>query len=100
MEPGTFAVMYRWRIHPGMEQDFIAAWTEVTKALVEGGSFGSRLHLADDGTYVGYAQWPDAATRSEAFGRFAPKGASERMTIATAESFPEVRLELLADLFV
>ncbi len=100
MKPGNFAVMYRWRIHPGMEDDFIAAWTEVTKSLVHEGSFGSRLHLADDGTYVGYAQWPDADTRGRAFSRLAVEGVMATMTNATAESFPEVRLELLADFFV
>ena len=36
----------------------------VTRLLRElCGSYGSRLHLADNGEWVGYAQWPDEETR-------------------------------------
>jgi IS1 family transposase len=38
---------------------FAAAWQELTKQIVElEGSFGSRLHRADDGVMIAYACWP------------------------------------------
>ena len=59
----TFAVIYRWRVHPGMEESFTAAWETLTRGIREGrGGLGSRLHRAEDGTWVAYAQWPDRAT--------------------------------------
>lgn len=43
--PG-FAVLYRWRIHPEQEREFIAAWSRISERLLtERGSLGSRLHL-------------------------------------------------------
>ena len=55
-----FAVVYRWRIRDGMEEQFQQAWESVTKSLkVERGALGSRLHRAEDGSWVAYAQWSD-----------------------------------------
>lgn len=54
-----FTVVYRWRLHAGKERLFRAAWEEVTRELMaRRGALGSRLHRADDGTWVAYAQWP------------------------------------------
>jgi hypothetical protein len=94
--------MYRWRLHPGREAAFIAAWSAITLALREhGGSFGSRLHCADDGTWVGYAQWPDDSTRQRAFDRVAVDPAlSAQMRNAIAESLPELLLQPVADFLV
>ena len=45
-----FAVLYRVRLHPGMEVQYIDAWSRVTKALrAERGGLGSRLHRGPDG---------------------------------------------------
>ena len=57
-----FAVMYRWRLKPGTESEFVAAWADRTRAILETeGGLGSRLHRADDGSIVAYAQWPSRA---------------------------------------
>src|SRR5690606_12604120 len=54
-----FAVVYRWKLRAGGEERFAAAWGAVTAILRERcGALGSRLHRADDGTHVAYAQWP------------------------------------------
>ena len=54
-----FAVLYRWRLTPGMEATFREGWERVTVQLKQHrGALGSRLHLAEDGTWVAYAQWP------------------------------------------
>lgn len=56
--------LYRRKIKPGKEKQFESNWSIVTKAnLDECGSSSFRLHLAENGEYVGYAQWPDKATR-------------------------------------
>lgn len=56
----TFAVLYRWRLRPGMEEDFKHAWGLQTDAIRrERGGLGSRLHRAPDGWWAAYALWPD-----------------------------------------
>ncbi len=96
--PG-FAVLYRWRLHPGQEQQFIAAWSGITAALHDRrGSLGARLHRGEDGIWYSYAQWPSAEARRLAFaGPPIDPAASAQMRAAIAESFPEVVLESVAD---
>ncbi len=58
--------LYRWKIKPGKQKQFEDNWAVVTKAIRDQcGSYGSRLHLTASGEYVGYAQWPDVATREK-----------------------------------
>src|SRR5687768_2031566 len=58
------AVLYRWQVKPDMDAQFVEGWLRVTRAIAaECGSYGSRLHRSDDGSWFGYARWPDAATR-------------------------------------
>ncbi|QNM99025.1 antibiotic biosynthesis monooxygenase [Chitinimonas koreensis] len=98
--PG-FAVLYRWRLHAGMEQAFVDAWSRVSADLLAAGSLGSRLHRGPDGLWYSYAQWPSPQARSQAFER-APidPEASRRMREAIAESLPEIVLESVADFMV
>ena len=94
-------VLYRWRLHPGLETSFINAWSRVTAALREHcGSLGSRLHRGSDGLWYGYAQWPDAATRQQAFAGAVDSAAHAQMRAAIAEDFPEVVLSPVADFLV
>ncbi len=58
-----FAVIYRWRVIPGLEAQFEQGWAAGTQAISrEFGGWGSRLHRGQGNTYVAYAQWPDEAT--------------------------------------
>ncbi|HSX56925.1 MAG TPA: antibiotic biosynthesis monooxygenase [Sphingomonas sp.] len=65
---------YWWKVHPGKEDQFRAAWCRGT-ALIQAkyGSLGSRLHRdatvdADGLTrFIGVAEWPDRATWQAAF---------------------------------
>ncbi len=97
--PG-FAVLYRWRIHPDHEPQFVEAWSKITARLhAERGSRGARLHKGGDGLWYSYAQWPSAETRSRAFaGPPLDAEASAQMKAAIAESFPEIVLTPVADL--
>lgn len=62
-----FAVIYRWRVVPGLEPQFEAGWRAGTERIAaEFGGWGSRLHAAGEGVYIAYAQWPDEATWKKA----------------------------------
>ena len=96
--PG-FAVLYRWRVHPGAEDVFIQAWSRISELLLsERGSLGSRLHRGPEGIWYSYAQWPSSQARDDAFALDSvdPK-ASEQMAQAIAERLPEMILESVAD---
>ena len=98
--PG-FAVLYRWRLHPGSETSFVDAWTKVSELLKERGSLGSRLHRGPEGIWYSYAQWPSEEARRRAFSlQAADPDASMAMQAAIAEQFPELVLESVADLMV
>src|SRR5580692_3295558 len=94
-----YVVLYRWWLHPGSEQAFIEAWSQVSAFLLtQRGSLGSRLHRGSDGIWYSYAQWPDARCREAAFAQGPIDAAArERMQAAIAESFPEVILDIAAD---
>jgi heme-degrading monooxygenase HmoA len=94
-----FVVLYKWRLRPGHEKEFVQAWSRVSELLLkERGSLGSRLHFGSDGLWYSYAQWPSAQAREEAFARDpVDSNASERMDAAILERFPAVILDLRAD---
>ncbi|MEN1961441.1 antibiotic biosynthesis monooxygenase [Luteimonas sp. MJ246] len=99
MNDSRFVVLYRWRLHPGSENSFVQAWSRVSDLLrSERGSLGSRLHQGSDGLWYGYAQWPSAKARDDAFalGSVDPE-AGRQVEQATAERFPEIVLETVAD---
>jgi heme-degrading monooxygenase HmoA len=94
-----FVVLYRWKIRPGCEDDFLAAWSRISDLLLhERGSLGSRLHRGSDGLWYSYAQWPSAQARRDAFAQGpVDAAAGARMEAAIDERFPEVVLEMCAD---
>jgi heme-degrading monooxygenase HmoA len=71
-----YIVQYRWKLKSGTEDRFRSAWKQGTERIIalEGG-LGSRLHQANDGSWIAYAQWPDR----ESWSRFwnAPTPISE-----------------------
>ena len=98
-----FIVLYRWRVKPSFEQQFISAWSEVTVYLRETyNSRGSRLHRGDDGIWYGYAQWTSAEQRRLAFQSESGKIStiSEKMREAIEETLPEIELEPVADFLI
>ena len=99
--PG-FAVIYRWRLKPGLEAQFVQAWSRITELyLAHRGGLGSRLHRGPDGLWYGYAQWPSAEARTAAFAAEPlDTEALNRMRDAVLESFEEIALEPVADYLV
>lgn len=99
--PG-FAVLYRWRLKPEKEDQFVQAWSVTSHLLLtERGSLGSRLHRGDDGIWYSYAQWPSVEARKEAFD-LGPidAGARDLMREAIEEELPEIVLESVADFLI
>ena len=63
-----FVAAYWWKVHPGKEEQFRAAWRRGTRLIQEKyHSLGSRLHRDQDGRFIGVAEWPDEATWQKAF---------------------------------
>ena len=95
-----FNVLYRWRLKPGTEESFESAWADLTVLLRKGrGALGSRLHKAEDGTWVAYAQWPDKAAweKSGELGS-ADEKLSAAMQDAIDERFDPILLHPVRDL--
>lgn len=64
-----FVAAYWWKVHPGKEEQFRAAWRRGTELITEKyGSLGSRLHWDErERRFVGVAEWPDRATWQAAY---------------------------------
>jgi hypothetical protein len=95
-----FIAIYRWKLKAGLEARFQEGWQRRTRELVrKGGSLGSRLHRAEDGTWAAYAQWPDRATR-EAAGELPVDDPEARVMMRESieESYPDLYLEVVIDL--
>lgn len=89
-----FCVIYRWHLKPGQAKSFCEGWDRITEALMaELGALGSRIHFADDGTWIAYAQWPDRESweQSRRLGSIDARAAG-LMEEAIVESFEPVLL--------
>ncbi len=93
--------LYRWKIKPGKQKQFEENWAVVTKAIRDQcGSYGSRLHLAPNGEYLGYAQWPDILTREKCELDESTFDARKLMREAVEFSYPDECLEIKSDFLV
>lgn len=90
-----FVAVYRWRVHVGKEAQFRAAWRRGTELITARyGSYGSRLHRDGDGSFIGYAEWPDEATWQKAFAAkmaYDDEATSAAFDDAVAEGTPDGR---------
>lgn len=98
-----FVALYRWKLKEGLEEKFREGWLRRTAEIYRNcGSLGSRLHRADDGTWVAYAQWPDRQTWEAARGvavtdTEAPLLMKESIEVSYPETLLEVAEDLLAE---
>lgn len=97
-----FIALYRWRLKEGREESFREGWRRLTGEIYSRrGSYGSRLHRAEDGTWIAYAQWPDRRTWEEAGGAGADDAeALEMMRESIEVSHPPVLMEVSDDLLI
>ena len=95
-----FIALYRWRLKEGREERFREGWRRLTEDIYrQHGSHGSRLHRAEDGTWVAYAQWPDKRAWESALGVEAADGeATEVLRESVEVSHPPVLMEVFDDL--
>jgi hypothetical protein len=95
-----FIALYRWKIKEGFDSKFQEGWHRRTLEIYQKcGSLGSRLHRAEDGTWFGYAQWPDKATWETA--RDIPSTDAEArlmMRESIEHAFPDVYMSVVDDL--
>jgi heme-degrading monooxygenase HmoA len=94
-----FVVIYRWRLHPGKEAQFRRAWERATPLLMRlHGALGSRLHQAEDGTWIAYAQWPSKAAWEKSRASDSVDIEARRVMLdAEMEAYPPILLTPVAD---
>lgn len=82
-----FVVVYRWKLRPGLEAEFRAAWRELSNLYIQlRGQHDATLVEGDDGVWVGKAVWPDRETYVLALERGVPDPqVANRMNAAVAE---------------
>lgn len=89
-----FIIIYRWRIHPGQEEEFRAAWEELSAQYMQmRGQHDAKLTQGEDGVWIGKAVWPDRDTYILALERgVTDPRIANRMNAAVAERLdPEFR---------
>lgn len=96
-----FVAIYRWRLHPEREQDFVANWRRITVAGLADGSGGSSLFRNAQGIWVAIARWPSRAARDQFFealdGGDAEPEMSSRARLAIIERLPDEELDSVLD---
>jgi hypothetical protein len=96
-----FVAIYRWRLHPEREQDFIVNWQRITRLGYTAGSGGSSLFRNAQGVWVAIARWPSRATRDHFFEQMdaaeAESDLSKRARLAVIERLPEEELDCVLD---
>ena len=97
-----FCVIYRAKVAPEKEEQYIAAWSRLTRLLKsERGALGSRLHRGSDGIWYAYAQWSSAEARAMAFSLASVDAqAEENVVDSILEYFPEIVLDPIEDQLV
>jgi len=89
-----FAVIYRFKIRPGYEQQFQDSWTKRTEEIkATYSSLGSRLHKASEDFWIAYAQWPSREAWESA-GKSTAESTEAQLTMRAACETVETLFEL------
>ena len=83
------AIVYQWRLKPGLETQFEGAWSAITELLKQQGSLGSALFDGPDNSVFAIARWPDLETRQASSARKADPEHYALMIDAIAEELQE-----------
>ena len=98
-----FIVLYRWRVSPNLEQQFVENWSARSAYLREKyDSLGSRLHRGNDGVWYSYAQWKSVEQREQTFAAESNtvSDTSQKFQEAIEETFPEIQLDVISDYLI
>lgn len=96
----SIAILYRWRVTPGREDEFRSAWLEGTRLIHKTcASYGARLHQGEDGLFWSYARWPDEAARKACFDAhdFFSRDCFRTMQACIEERFDDIVLSVTDD---
>jgi len=104
---GAFVAIYRWRLKPGLECDFIENWRRITEQARLAGSGGSSLFRGVDGNWVAIARWPSREARSSFFASYDGQTCDDtRVQLMQAKAdaaiemrYPAQELDLVLDLW-
>lgn len=95
--------IYRWRLHPEREQDFVTHWRLITLQGLAGGSGGSSLFRDARGVWVAIARWPSRDVRDRFFLQLGESDVetqmSERSRREVIERFPNEEIESVLDVW-
>ena len=95
-----FIALYRWKLKTGQEKRFQEGWRRITEKIYrKNGSLGSRLHKAEDGTWVAYAQWTNKETWESRSNALTDLEALAMFRESIEISQPEIYMEVVDDLF-
>lgn len=93
-----FVVLHRWRLLEGRIAEFQRGWTELVQLNIEKhGALGSRLHKAENGVWISYAQWPTRELWRNSLEGPQPTEARALMVSAILEQFPPIELTPVLD---
>jgi len=97
-----FYAIYRWKLKEGMEASFIDEWKRATSKIYEEcGSYGSRLHLAEDGTYIAYAKWSTKEERRKCWEKWDnDEEFQQLMQRYIDRKYPDIFMEDISDLLM
>jgi len=94
-------VIYRWRLHPELAQEFVANWHRITRLGPAAVSGGSRLFKDAGGCWVAIARWLSRAAREHFFqpmgGDETDRGMSKRAALAIIQRVGPHELESVLD---
>jgi len=97
-----FIAVYRFTLKPGTAEQYRRDWAAVTEdGIAKGGSFGSSLGQAQDGSWVAVARWPSKQKREDWPAQ--SKRIIEtvaRMRQAIERRFDDLEVEIVDDLTV
>lgn len=95
-----FTVLYSFKVPKEEADEFIQVWSELTQLIYEyEGSYGSRLHRASPGHFIGYAQWPSKEVWKNS-GNHLPDSATalkKRMRELCSEIKTEFEMDVVQD---
>ncbi len=96
-----FVAIYRWRIDPDGEHDFVANWHRITRRGLAAGSSGSSLFRDAEGCLVAIARWESRQARDRLLQSLtsdeADAALNERARAAVLERFPDQELDSVLD---
>ena len=98
-----FAVVYKFKIHSGREDDFLNTWADLTEFIKKHeGGLGSRMHKVDATTFYAYAQWPSKEAWENSGGKLPDEALKTRdlMRQCIAEVSTEIKMDVIKDLLI